>query len=156
MPTPLSLHPTPNPQIFFAKGDLFGEDSLSRFDGIIAFGHSRPSFLRLEASAAIRDGKLTCPYKIYGLRYDKCPKLDAIRHFVTSAMRELSAKGCRNIGFHGARPSDGTYVQGAELCVKTVARWLESHPGLIDTVTFVDKNDDYFNLFGPLCRPTFL
>lgn len=140
----LIIHPSRNPKIFFAGGDLGGQDSQKKFDGIIAFVAEkyRPSNLRRFCMSTI-----TCPKVVFGLNNNSCPELKKIPSMIFYALNILTKKGCRNIGFHGALPSDGDYVDGAEASLKAIEIWLARHPGAVDSITLVDSHDDYFNLF---------
>ena len=55
----------------------------------------------------------------------------------------LAGSGCRRIGIHA--PND---MNGAKTVIRAAVKWLGRHSNMVDTLFFVDLQDDYFNYFG--------
>lgn len=143
----LNNHSTCYPGIFFGGGDLFHPDFLSNFDGVLAFVYGGFSPLHSDAILA----KIPYPNVLYGAEHNSGyhkPRLREIPNKVWVGLDRLTSNGCRNIGFHGAEVSDGYYVDGARICLRSICEWIERNPGRLDRVTLVDLNDDYYQRFG--------
>lgn len=143
-------HPTVHPNIFFAGGNLFSPDCLSRFDGLLAFVYGE--VLHKFASFADMDNDIKYPHIFYGGpgNRSKQPTLHKQKGMIIRGLDDLAAEGCRNIAFHGGSVTDATYVEGARECVRTIVEWIDRHPGEIDSITLVDLGDDYYLRFGHL------
>lgn len=147
---PYTSHPTVHPNIYFAGGDLFSPDSLSHFDGLLAFVYG--GVLHKLASFADMDNDIKYPHIFYGGSGHRCrkPTLRKQKGMIIRGLDDLAAKGCRNIAFHGGSVTDATYVEGARECVRTIVDWIDRHPGEIESITLVDLGDDYYFRFGHL------
>ena len=137
------LHQTSHPQIVFAGGDLFEEQSLAQFDGILAFAEGFGG-INLTAMKAVDGGLVKCPYRIHGLDNPrKKTPAERVGGAVWKDLDYLAAQGCRRIGIHA--PND---IKGAKMALRSAVDWLEEHKGAVESLTFVDLHDDYHNCFG--------
>ena len=143
-------HETFYPRIFFGGGDLFSDRWLAEFDGLLAFVYGGFSPLHSEASFAVADNRIPYPHILYGIDTSNRlkPTLARVPGMVWRGLDELTAKGCRRIGFHGAETTNAYYVDGARTCLRAICEWMEAHPDKIDSITLVDAGDDYFRRFG--------
>lgn len=137
IPSYLTIHPTFHPRVFFAGGDLFGRESLYRFDGFVAFA-DRGAF-QWYAGEVLRRGWLKCPYRVH---HHSLPP-EQICGVVQEDLDYLIGQGSRTIGIHA--PSS---ISESKTVLRAVVDWLEIHAGDVDALVFVDAHDDYFNCFG--------
>lgn len=139
----MNVHPTNHPRIIFAWGMLFSEECDSLFDGILVFAEGFTGLNVIAGEAVLRD-RIPCPYRFHGVENprEKVP-LDRISLTIRGDLDYLSAQGCRRIGIHV--PND---IPRAKAALRAAADWLETHPDVVDTLCFVDANDDYYNVFG--------
>ena len=139
MPLPrfLTLHRTAYPKIVFAGGDLFGFESLSRFDGFLAFAE-RGAF-GWYTRDVIKKGKIQCPYRVYFQSFSP----EEITRLVHEDLTYLVEKGCRRIGIHA--PS---FIPESQVALQATVDWLGTHAGDVDKLFFVDADDDYYHCFG--------
>ena len=147
----LQQHSTAYNGIYFAGGDLFSEDILACFDGILGFVYGGFSPLHFSATYALCQG-YNKPYVLYGAEHNPSrnvkPQLKDVPRMVWRGLDKLAANGCRKIGFHGAETTDAYYVDGARESLCTICEWMEAHPNVIKSVTLVDTGDDYRLRFG--------
>lgn len=137
------IHPTPHPRIVFAKGDLFSEESLFRFDGILAFAEGFRG-INVAAGQAFYGGRITCPNRIHGVeRPREVTALSRIGSVIHDDLDYFAAQGCMDIGAHF--PDD---MPRAKAALRAVLHWFEAHPDAPLTLTCVDMKDDYYNCFG--------
>ena len=136
-------HITSHPRIVFAKGNLFSKESLSVFDGILAFAEGFTGINRV-AYDAVHNGLIKCPFRIHGIdSFRTDTSVSNVRRLVQSDLDYLAGQGCHRIGIHA--PND---LDGAKASLRTAAKWLNSHADDDITLTFVDLHDDYYNCFG--------
>ena len=137
------FHPTNHPRIVFAGGQLFSEESASLFDGLLVFAEGM-SGLHVTAWNAVHSGQVLCPYRIHGLD-DAVGKVSfgRIPGTVQEDLDFLSAQGCRRIGVHA--PDE---MSRAKAALRATVEWLNAHPDAVDTLFFVDMQDDYHTCFG--------
>ena len=144
----LIIHKTADPRIFFAGGDLFSEECISRFDGLLGFVHGGFSPLHSAAGFAYSQGLIQCPHILHGLApMDNKPSYSRLGHIIRRDLDTLSSQGCRRIGFIGAE-TDVSYAESAKECIRTVVKWMDVNPSALDSVTFVVDDDDYYYRFG--------
>lgn len=136
-PSSLKCHPTSHPTIFFAGGDLFGRESLSRFDGILAFAE-RGGF-GTYTRAVLKEGYPKCPHRVH---FQSIPP-EQLACVVQEDLDFLVEEGSRTIGIH--LPS---FVPESKTALRAIVDWLDTHAGCVDSLVFVDAHDDYFNCFG--------
>ena len=137
------FHKTSHPRIIFAKGNLFSKESLSYFDGILAFAEGFTGINR-SAYNAVNNGLIKCPYRIHGIesfRIDTA--ITKVNRIVKSDLDYLADQGCRNIGIHVPDQMDR-----AKTALRAAVEWLKDHTDVDLTLTFVDLRDDYYNCFG--------
>lgn len=137
LPRYLILHRTNHPKIVFAGGDLLGKESLSRFDGILAFAE-RGAFGHYTRDA-ISQGRILCPYRVHYNSLSPREIIDSVHE----DLDYLVGEGCQRIGIHA--PSN---VPNAQIAMQATVDWLRTHAQDIDKLYFVDAHDDYFNCFG--------
>lgn len=152
------IHKTSHPQIFYAGGDLFGKQSLSQFDGFLAFAEGFTGF-NCASWNAVNEGKIKCPYRIHGIEDPRVnTPMTRVGRIVRQDLDYLSSCGCRKIGIH--TPNSLGKVKEA---LRAAVKWLDAHSANVDSLTFVDLQDDYFNCFGlesfrednrGICNPT--
>lgn len=147
------VHPTVHSNIFFAGGDLFSQECLEHYDGLLAFAHDHNhSLFHLDAVEATRSNSIGFPNIFYGVGADsnRLPSLRRQENMIYYGLDKLSSEGCRHIVFHGGPVADATYVEGARNSVRAIAGWINLHPGTIDDITLIDLDDDYYLRFGHL------
>lgn len=136
----LIIHPTAHPQVFFAGGDVFSKDSYNRFDGLLICAGGFNGLTAMTRDA-VRKSTIPIPHQIHaGGEYVPKKGIPALIHHDLDV---LSGQGCKRIGVHTHHD-----LSRAKAAVRAVVSWLEKHPGAIETVTFVDMRDDYYNCFG--------
>lgn len=135
-------HPTNHSKIVFADGKLFTKTSSSMFDGLLVFADG---FTGLHALAwdAVNSGQIHCPYRIHGLEHSDGVRPGQVGSTIIRDLDFLSGQGCRRIGIHA--PND---ICGAKTALRAAVDWLRMNPEAVDTLTFVDAGDDYYNVFG--------
>lgn len=136
-PSSLKCHPTSHPTIVFAGGDLFGSESLSKFDGILAFAE-RGGF-GAYTRAILKDGYPQCPHRVHFLSVP----LEQLAGVVQEDLDFLVGQDSRTIGIH--LPS---FISESKTALQAIVEWLDTHAGSVDSLVFVDAHDDYFNCFG--------
>lgn len=147
------VHPTVHPSIFFAAGDIFSQECLEHYDGLLAFAHDHNhSLFHLDAVEATRSNSIGFPNIFYGVGADsnRLPSFRRQEKMIFLGLDKLSSEGCRHIVFHGGPVADATYVEGARNSVRAIAGWINLHPGTIDDITLIDLADDYYLRFGHL------
>ena len=136
-------HSTSYPRILFAKGDLFSKESLSHFDGILAFAEGFTGINRV-AYDAVNGGLIKCPFRIHGLDTFSIGKsTTSVYRNVQRDLDYLANQGCQRIGIHAPNQMDR-----AKSALRAAVKWLEDHADDVVTLTFVDLRDDYYNCFG--------
>jgi hypothetical protein len=137
------FHKTSHPRIIFAKGNLFSKESLSCFDGILAFAEGFTGINR-SAYNAVNNGLIKCPYRIHGIEsFRTDTSITKVNGIVQSDLCYLAEQGCRNIGIHIPDQMDR-----AKTALRAALEWLNDHTDVEITLTFVDLRDDYYNCFG--------
>ena len=147
----LRTHSTCYPGIYFGGGNLFRVETLSHFDGLLAFVYGGFSPLHSDACSALMEDRIPYPHILYGADPDlssRKPNLRMIPKLVWKGLDRLSSAGCRSIGFHGAEVVDDYYVDGARTCLRAICEWIDRNPGKIDRIVLVDAGDDYYHRFG--------
>ena len=142
------VHETADPRIFLAGGDFFGEECLSRFDGLLGFVHGGFSPLNYNARKAFSEGLIKSPYILHGVDpIDRKPSIKILPSIIRDDLKNLTSQGCRKIGFIGAE-TNVSYAESAKECIRTIVKWMDRHPDALDSVTFVVDDDDYYRRFG--------
>lgn len=145
---PINIHSTADPRVFFAGGDIFCEESMSRFDGLLCYAYSgRPPELELAAEEFRRNNAGALPCIIHG-RPESAPPISRLKSLIHKDLDALATEGCRRIGIAGSKVSDADYIDGAKESVRAIVDWLDGNPGTVDSITLVDVDDDYYRRLG--------
>ena len=137
---PFLIHPSAHPQLLYAKGDILNRESYARFDGLIIF---IGGFNGLTATAknVLRNGSIPIPYRIHKPKDGQIP--ENVSEILRHDLGLLFHQGCKRIGIHTWHD-----MKPAKTSVRSAVRWLNEHPGSVESVTFVDLEDDYYHCFG--------
>lgn len=133
----MTLHPTSHPQIVFVRGALLSRECYFRFDGLLVFPGGG---FQMMVREAVRDGRIPCPYRIHD---HWITGSDGLSQVIQDDLDYLAGEGCRRIGIHA--PNN---MNEAKTAVRAAVNWLKKHSKSVDTLYFVDREDDYFNYFG--------
>lgn len=138
----LTIHPSAHPQIYLAGGDIFSKDSYARFDGIIIYYSRGFNGLSATTEDAVRHGSIPVPHRVHNVRRSgSTPRY--VSYSVKHDLSVLADQGCQRIAMHA--PNDMIQAKAA---IRSAVHWLDSHPGAVESVTFVDLADDYYHCFG--------
>ena len=139
----MTLHPTSHPQIVFVGGSLFTPESYSAFDGLLVFTGGFTG-LQCIAAKAVRDGRIPCPYRIHGVETPvRIIGNDELAQVIQDDLGQLAEQSCRKIAIHAPNS-----VDGSRIAIEAAKDWLQVHGDQVDTLFFVDAQDDYFRVFG--------
>lgn len=141
----MEIHSTHNEKLFLAGGDIFSKECIESHDGMLAFIHKGFNALWNNQQKAMEKDLL----KLTTFFIDRIP--ETCEEVNLRTMRGLSAladQGCRNIVVHGSSVRNASYKEGAKACLYGVEQWLMYNYHKVDSITLIDRNDDFYKKFG--------